>query len=209
MVNLNPRLCLARPTPPLAVSRLSLLWAELGVCRQSLKMALWHFVMLSTLHFCSPPLSTPVHAWCDIQHHTMSSSAAPQHAFLVLPFTHSVLKDPAPLLPTVYNTLVHLPPSVKQLIVGFTSPPLYPSQLYDILRQDPRRHWQTFQTFLGDVYATLAAAQWRSDRVLMDVEVQFARDDRPIESILSLRPEATCIVAGGQLAPGNSTEADM
>ncbi|ORY33770.1 hypothetical protein BCR39DRAFT_519164 [Naematelia encephala] len=96
--------------------------------------------------------------------------SAKRHTVLVLPFTTYVFTNPTILLPVIFATLAHS--SYDSLTVVFSSPP-EPAQLYSLLKADAVTHWEAFQEFLGKVYATLAAAQWRSGRVLMNVEVHF------------------------------------
>lgn len=93
---------------------------------------------------------------------------------VVLPFDVSTFSDPSPLLPTVYRTLTSLPSSVTHFVILFASDSREEEQLYRSLRQSPISHWQAFQAFLGKIYACLAAAQWTSNRILLDVEVAFA-----------------------------------
>jgi pantetheine-phosphate adenylyltransferase len=96
-----------------------------------------------------------------------------KHTFVVLPFTSDVLSDPSSLLPAIYHSALH---STQSCTVIFSSPSPE-TQLYPQLREHPRRHWAEFQTFLGKVYAVLAAGQWRAERVLMDVEVHFEGEE--------------------------------
>lgn len=96
-----------------------------------------------------------------------------KHTFVVLPFTSDVLSDPSSLLPAIYHSALH---STQSCTVIFSSPSPQ-LQLYGQLRKHPRRHWAEFQTFLGKVYAVLAAGQWRAERVLMDVEVHFQGEE--------------------------------
>lgn len=107
------------------------------------------------------------------------------HTVLLLPFTEDTYTNVHPLLPLIFQTLTHS--SYSALTAIFSTPssaeatdstPSQPiDQLYTQLRKDPVAHWTKFQTFLGKIYATLAAAQWRSGRVLMDVEVRFVGED--------------------------------
>lgn len=97
-----------------------------------------------------------------------------KHTFLVLPFTPTLLSDPSSLLPAIYGAALH---SSLSCTIIFSSPSSSSSssddQLYTQLRKSPRQSWTVFQIFLGKVYATLAAGQWRAGKVLMDVEVHF------------------------------------
>jgi len=102
--------------------------------------------------------------------------ASPAHTFLVLPFTSSILSNPSPLLKTIYNTAYT---SDQSCTVLFSTPSDgigEGGQLYSTFKAAPRRYWSTFQTFLGKVYAALAAGQWAAGKVLMDVEVLFDED---------------------------------
>lgn len=101
------------------------------------------------------------------------SRSTPEHTYLLLPFTEDLLYDPSPLSlsQTIYNSAYT---SLESCTVLFSSPG--GSQLYDTLRQSPTRHWHSFQTFLGRIYASLAAGQWEAGRVLMDVEILFDED---------------------------------
>jgi hypothetical protein len=100
-----------------------------------------------------------------------ASSSTSKHTYLLLPLTEDLLYDPSPLSQTIYNSAYT---SLESCTVLFSSPGGV--QLYDTLRQSPTRHWQSFQTFLGRIYASLAAGQWEAGRVLMDVEVLFDED---------------------------------
>lgn len=97
---------------------------------------------------------------------------AHRHTVLVLPFTPSILNDPARLLPTIYKVTTE---SVKSCTILFSTPSQSggTEDLYNTIRKSPRKYWDAFQRFLGKVYGTLGAAQWRAGRVLMDVEVLF------------------------------------
>ncbi|GFZ46183.1 hypothetical protein JCM24511_04430 [Saitozyma sp. JCM 24511] len=118
------------------------------------------------------------------------------HTLLVLPFTPELLDSPHALLPIIYRSVTA---SLRSHTVLFCTPrPSIPStsspalslantdqlhaspseQLYAALRRDPRAHFHALQTFLGKVYATMAAAQWQVGRVLMDVEVHFLGEDQ-------------------------------
>jgi hypothetical protein len=129
----------------------------------------------------------------------MDRYPSPQdHTYLLLPFTLETFNDPSPLFPTIFNTLQQS--SLKSIAILCTTPPeaLGGPQLYDVLRRDPRGHWQGMQRFLGGIYATLAAAQWHSGRVLMDVEVSFDTAEA-----LAIRPETiengqTIVFEGGR-----------
>lgn len=92
-----------------------------------------------------------------------------KHTFVVLPFTSAILQNPATLLSVIYRAAKN---SLESCTVIFSSPG-GSTQFYANLRETPRRHWQGLQTFLGKVYASLAAGQWSVGRVLMDVEVHF------------------------------------
>jgi len=107
---------------------------------------------------------------------TPENKASPAHTFLILPFTSSILSDPSPLLETIYNTAYT---SDQSCTVLFSTPSDGIGEgglLYSILKASPRKYWSTFQTFLGKVYAALAAGQWAAGKVLMDVEVLFDED---------------------------------
>ena len=91
---------------------------------------------------------------------------------LVLPFDQSTYPDPSPVLPVIYRTLVHLPGSITHFHVLFITPGTI-DQLYPKLKAEPVSAWDDFQTFLAEVYATLAAGQWTSGKILLDVEVIF------------------------------------
>lgn len=95
---------------------------------------------------------------------------------LILPFTPGILLDPSQLLATIYHTTTTLP--TESLLVYFTTPSNPTSktseQLYDVLLRNPRGHWDVFQAFLSQVYATLTAAQWASGKVNLKVDVGFA-----------------------------------
>ena len=93
-----------------------------------------------------------------------------QHTVLVLPFTPSILVDPTPVLQLVYKTTQE---SRESCTVLFSTPASAGRDLYTTLKAEPRKYWETFQKFLGRIYATLSAAQWVVGRVLMDVEVGF------------------------------------
>lgn len=109
---------------------------------------------------------------------------ASKHTFVVLPLTSELLSDPSTILPAIYGAALH---SAASCTIIFSSPSPFGSsssnsnsksndendQLYTELRKSPRPNWTAFQTFLGKVYATLAAGQWRAGKVLMDVEVHF------------------------------------
>lgn len=93
-----------------------------------------------------------------------------EHTVLVLPFTRSILADPTPILNLVYKTTQE---SRESCTVLFSTPSSARRDLYTTLKAEPRKYWDTFQKFLGRVYATLSAAQWGVGRVLMNVEVGF------------------------------------
>ena len=93
-----------------------------------------------------------------------------EHTVLILPFTPSILADPAPILQLVYKTTQE---STASCTVLFSTPSSSGRDLYTRLKAEPRKHWDTFQKFLGRIYATLSAAQWGVGRVLLDVEVGF------------------------------------
>ena len=97
---------------------------------------------------------------------------AHRHTVLVLPFTPSILRDPARLLPAIYKVTTE---SVESCTILFSTPSQSggTEDLYTTIRKSPRKYWSVFQRFLGKVYGTLGAAQWRAGRVLMDVEVLF------------------------------------
>jgi hypothetical protein len=99
------------------------------------------------------------------------------HTVLVLPFTSSILSDPHPILHTIHQQVIN---SIESCTVLFSTPRpgggevgSGDEQLYITLRRSPKKYWDVFQRFLGKVYATMAAAQWRVGRVLMDVEIGF------------------------------------
>jgi hypothetical protein len=96
---------------------------------------------------------------------------------LVLPFTSATYPNPAPVLSTIYRTLVALPATATHFDIHFSTPRVEGQQLYLQLLRSPEHHWQGFQTFLGKVYACLAAAQWTAGRVLLEVEVSFGGED--------------------------------
>ena len=95
-----------------------------------------------------------------------------KHTVLVLPFTPSILNDPARLLPTIYKVTTE---SGESCTILFSTPSQSggTEDLYNTIRKSPRKYWSVFQRLLGKVYGTLGAAQWRAERVLMDVEVLF------------------------------------
>ncbi|KAK4688641.1 pantetheine-phosphate adenylyltransferase, partial [Tremellales sp. Uapishka_1] len=95
----------------------------------------------------------------------------PPNVFLVLPFTTATYTDPTLLLPIIYRALLATSPSTSTFTVLLSSPSS--PQLFSELRTSPVAHWRSFQTFLAKIYATLAAAQWKSGKVMMDVEVHF------------------------------------
>lgn len=97
-------------------------------------------------------------------HITMSIS---EHTVLILPFNTQFLQDPTPVLPLIYRATQE---SQESCTILFSSPV---GDLYKTLRESPRKYWDTFQRFLGKVYATLSAVQWGVGRVSMDVEVGF------------------------------------
>ncbi|RXK36701.1 hypothetical protein M231_06008 [Tremella mesenterica] len=125
---------------------------------------------------------------------SLSSGHEAQQLSLVLPFTKNLLYDPSPLYPTLYNTFVQAV-DIASFTVIFTSPGI--EELYDVLQLDARRHWSDFQSFLGKVYATLGAAQWRSRKVLLPVDVLFARSDLLLEQLVNA--EGSILVADGVL----------
>ena len=111
---------------------------------------------------------------------TASSSRLPpptSHTTLILPFTPATYTNPSVLLPTIFRVLDQC--TTTSLLVLFSTPPspesrhAHDTQLYTRLARDPQGNWAGFQTFLGKVYACLAAAQWSGGNVLMDVEVDF------------------------------------
>jgi len=61
--------------------------------------------------------------------------------------------------------------------VLFSTPSTDGEQLYPLIRSNPVDNWTDFQSFLGKVYACLAAAQWTAGKVLMEVEVAFQGED--------------------------------
>lgn len=89
---------------------------------------------------------------------------------LILPFTPSTLLDPTPFLPAIHDILFAIP--TQSLLVYFSTPDQ--EQLYDIIKQKPRTHWDVLQSFLSQVYGTLAAAQWACEKVDISVDVGFA-----------------------------------
>lgn len=93
-----------------------------------------------------------------------------KHTVLLLPFTRDILEDPSQILSLVYKTTQE---SVESCTVLFSTPQSSRGDLYTTLGSDPRTYWDTFQKFLGKVYATLSAAQWAAGKVLLDVEVGF------------------------------------
>lgn len=93
-----------------------------------------------------------------------------KHTFVVLPFTPALLADPTAIIPVIYRAALH---SISSCTIIFSTPSPSAAQLYATIRQSPRRYWHHFQSFLGRVYAALAAGQWEAKRVLMDVEVRF------------------------------------
>ncbi|WWD15869.1 hypothetical protein CI109_100293 [Kwoniella shandongensis] len=125
------------------------------------------------------------------------------HAILVLPFTPFLLHSPAPLLAIISNTLTSgatksftivftTPPLPSTSTSRFSNSEPEPSssssssssqaitaelqdhvQLYSHIRSSPQEYFTQFQLFLGKVYAALASAQWRAERVVMDTEVHF------------------------------------
>ena len=92
---------------------------------------------------------------------------------LVIPFSSATYPDPSPVLSTIYRTLVSLPATSTNLTVLFSTPSAHGPQLYPKLRSNAVDNWADFQSFLGKVYACLAAAQWTAGKILMDVEVAF------------------------------------
>lgn len=97
---------------------------------------------------------------------------AHRHTVLVLPFTPSTLNNPAHLLPLIYKVTTE---SVESCTILFSTPSQSggTEDLYNTIRKSPRKYWSVFQRFLGKVYGSMGAAQWRAGRVLMDVEVLF------------------------------------
>ncbi|KAI9638354.1 uncharacterized protein MKK02DRAFT_42741 [Dioszegia hungarica] len=105
----------------------------------------------------------------------LSSMPSAGHVTLILPFTPALLPDPTPLLPIIFQALIALPEIA--LFVYFSTPPGVSEkhdQLYDVLSQNPRANFDVLQSFLAQVYATLAAGQWESGKVDVSVDVGFA-----------------------------------
>jgi hypothetical protein len=141
--------------------------------------------------------------------------SAKDHTCLILPFTHATYTDPSPLLHTIYQVLAQS--SLQSLTLIFSTPP--PSQntspalpmhdlaraqheqLYATLVRSPTAHWARFQGFLGTVYATMAAAQWSSGKVLMEVEVHYEGEQGDWAEKLDLAERRDLQVVGlqGQL----------
>lgn len=115
-----------------------------------------------------------------------------QRHVLVLPFDSSTYPDPAPLLPTIHETLTSLPTDSTHFTVLLITPD--DSQLYLTLRSSPVSCWNDFQGSLSKLYACLAAAQWSCGKVLLDVEVAFEG-----EAEFNLK-DLEVIVPEGQLA---------
>lgn len=130
----------------------------------------------------------------------------PDHTFLVLPFTPSIYKDPSPLPPIISQVVRS---SDRSVLIIFSNPN-HGEQLYTTLRRDPRASFAGLQTFLGRVYATMAEAQWRSGRVLMDVEVRFEGEDgdwrEKLENAARAGKGQTVKLEGGSYPPSELTE---
>jgi hypothetical protein len=107
---------------------------------------------------------------------TPEKKASSAHTFLILPFTSSILSNPSPLLKTIYNTAYTSDQSCTILFSTPSNGHGESGQLYSISKASPRKYWSTFQSFLGKVYAALAAGQRAAGKVLMDVEVLFDED---------------------------------
>jgi pantetheine-phosphate adenylyltransferase len=134
------------------------------------------------------------------------------HTLLILPFTPELLDSPHALLPIIYrsvtaslrsHTVLFCTPRPSVLATSSsasapaTSSRIHaspPPQLFAALRRDPRAHFHALQTFLGKVYATMAAAQWQVGRVLMEVEVHFLGEDQDHSWETILKREATTVV---------------
>ncbi|KAL7423918.1 hypothetical protein Q5752_001503 [Cryptotrichosporon argae] len=113
------------------------------------------------------------------------------HVLLVLPLTPELLSNPHPLLPTIYKSLALASTSLNVL---FTGP------LYAALRRSRAAAWDPLQRFLGNVYATLAAAQWKTGMVDMDVEVHFEGEDGDVRDQVGT-PGLVLVLQGYEL-PG-------
>jgi hypothetical protein len=109
---------------------------------------------------------------------------AHKHTVLVLPFTTSILNNPEDILPFVYSVTTK---SVESCTVLFSTPSQSGGDLYQTIRQLPKKYWDTFQRFLGKLYGTMGAAQWIVGRVLMDVEVLFEGMELGLEQRLGGR----------------------
>lgn len=109
--------------------------------------------------------------------HALGEIKSVANVCLVLPFTPSLLLDPTPLLPTIYQTVVAVPTShiIVRLVTPSSTGEPAEGQLYDRLRRNPRANWDVLQRFLAEVYASLSAGQWACGKVLLDVEVAFAQ----------------------------------
>ncbi|OCF45486.1 hypothetical protein I317_00733 [Kwoniella heveanensis CBS 569] len=122
----------------------------------------------------------------------MSSSATAaqlnltDHAILILPFTSSLLQNPAPLFPVIANALSNAARQSFTILFSAASPTQLSGQspgldekegekplLYATLRDEPISNFVLFQRFLCKVYTALVYAQMRAGRPLMDVEVHF------------------------------------
>ena len=103
---------------------------------------------------------------------TLAGISSAKQIILVLPFTLPILSSPSPLLPTIFQILLALP--TERFTVLFSTPTdTSNEQLYSLLQRDVRGNWQRLQEFLAQVYATLAAAQWESGKIGLEVEVLF------------------------------------
>lgn len=103
---------------------------------------------------------------------TLAGISPAKQIILVLPFTLPILSSPSPLLPTIFQILLVLP--TERFTVLFSTPTdTSNEQLYSLLQRDVRGNWQRLQEFLAQVYATLAAAQWESGKIGLEVEVLF------------------------------------
>jgi hypothetical protein len=119
----------------------------------------------------------------------------PARHLLIVPFDSSTYPNPSSILPTIYRTVLSLPSDATHFSILFATPGTS-NELYPTLQASPEQHWTGFQSFLGKVYACLAAAQWSSGNILLDVEIAFKGEKSRVQldhnQVIVIEGEQSC-----------------